>query len=371
MEFGFFSHPIHKQEVYLCNKNGIVMKIYALTISLLLVLVTLGGCNSKPLNAKATGLAYEIVVTMNKDLWNSEAGQAIKADLDTDVPGLPQSEPAFKITYVTPEHFNGILTYVRNILIVKLDASMYTQVNISYENDRWTNGQVVMTMNAPTSESIVEYMNAHPTQISDFFSRIEMVRGTEVAAGSYSNIVMDNLKSRFDVMLNAPSEMSFTRNGEDFFWASNNANTGRMDVIVYTFPYTDSNTFTKEYLVAKRDSVLKLNLPGSFPDSYMATETRLDLTYTPITLRGKYCGVMRGLWKMVGDMMGGPFVSITRLDEVNNRVVVAEGFVYAPETSKRNYIRRLEAALYTLRLPGEFDQPAAESMKKIEQDSSN
>ena len=38
-------------------------------------------------------------------------------------------------------------------------------------------------------------------------------------------------------------------------------------------------------------------------------------------------------------------------------MVVAEGFVYAPETDKRNYIRRLEAGLHTLRLPGEFDKP--------------
>ena len=49
-----------------------------------------------------------------------------------------------------------------------------------------------------------------------------------------------------------------------------------------------------------------------------------------------------------------------RLDEANNRIVVAEGFVYAPETDKRNYIRRLEASLHTLRLPGEFDNPLDE-----------
>ena len=79
-------------------------------------------------------------------------------------------------------------------------------------------------------------------------------------------------------------------------------------------------------------------------------------TYTPITLYGKYCGVLRGLWEMEGDMMGGPFVSFARLDEVNNRVVVAEGFVYAPETDKKkNMMRRLEASLHTLRLPDEFE----------------
>ena len=63
-------------------------------------------------------------------------------------------------------------------------------------------------------------------------------------------------------------------------------------------------------------------------------------------------------------MMGGPFVSHARVDERNNRVVVVEGFVYAPETDKRNFIRRVESALYTLRLPGEYEELSNESMKE-------
>ena len=48
---------------------------------------------------------------------------------------------------------------------------------------------------------------------------------------------------------------------------------------------------------------------------------------------------------------GGPFVSHARVDEVNQRVIVAEVFVYAPDKLKRNLIRQIEASLYTLRLP--------------------
>ena len=80
---------------------------------------------------------------------------------------------------------------------------------------------------------------------------------------------------------------------------------------------------------------------------------------------------MRGLWRVEGDMMGGPFVSLARLDEQNNRVIVAEGFVYAPETEKRNYIRRIEAALYTLRLPGELESADEEVNGIAEEKSDN
>ena len=81
---------------------------------------------------------------------------------------------------------------------------------------------------------------------------------------------------------------------------------------------------------------MKLNMPGTFPGSYMATDTAW-VTYTPTTVNDKYCGVLRGLWHMKGDMMGGPFVSHARLDEKNNRVVVVEAS-YSPQ-------RRISAIL--------------------------
>ena len=309
---------------------------------------------------QATGFAYEVVVVMDQDQWKGEAGEAIKGDLTASIAGLPQSEPTLKVTYVQPKDFSGLLRYVRNILIVNVDPSVYTKASLAYETDRWAQNQVVVTLRSPDEAAILSYLQEEGHTLADFFVKVEMRRAISQLKDSYSTLVMDKLKEQFDVMLNAPSNFTYYKDTTDFFWSSNNANTGRMDLVVYSFPYTDPNTFTADYLVAKRDSVMKANLPGSFPGSYVQTETRAGVDYYAITLQGKYCGVMRGLWRVQGDMMGGPFVSHTRLDEQNNRVIVAEGFVYAPETEKRNFIRRIEAALYTLRLPGEFEKPVDE-----------
>ena len=79
-----------------------------------------------------------------------------------------------------------------------------------------------------------------------------------------------------------------------------------------------------------------------------------------INVHGKYAMEMRGLWVVkenklenLWDSMGGPFVSHSRVDTETNRVVVVEGFVYAPEKMKRGLMRRLEGSLYTLQLPEE------------------
>ena len=51
--------------------------------------------------------------------------------------------------------------------------------------------------------------------------------------------------------------------------------------------------------------------------------------------------------------MGGPFVSLTRLDQVNAQVVTAETFLFAPGQKKRNALRQCEAILYSLVMSNE------------------
>lgn len=61
------------------------------------------------------------------------------------------------------------------------------------------------------------------------------------------------------------------------------------------------------------------------------------------------------MWQMENDMMGGPFVSHQVVDEKNNRVIVVETFLYAPNKKKGDLIRKLEAALFSLKLPADKD----------------
>ena len=97
---------------------------------------------------------------------------------------------------------------------------------------------------------------------------------------------------------------------------------------------------------------MQVNLPGEKPGMYMQTDT-LCTVVRPIVVHNNYAMEMRGLWIMRNDCMGGPYVSHHRVDTENNRVIVVEGFVYAPEKMKRGLIRRLEGSLYTLKLPEE------------------
>ncbi|MDR2765540.1 MAG: DUF4837 family protein [Tannerella sp.] len=315
--------------------------------------------SSGSLAVHATGVAYEVVVVADHSVWKDAVGNKIKDELLMSVPGLPQAEPSMKITHVDPADFDGMMTYVRNILTVSIDPSRYTKASVNTERDRWSGGQVVIHLTSPENKMLIDYLEQHPGQLADYYTKIEMARMAQVLGKAHSTLVENKLKEKFGIGLYAPEDFDSYKDTTDFFWSSNNANIGRMDIVVYTFPYTDEHTFTQAYLVARRDSILGANIPGSFPGSHMATDTS-HVSYTATSQKGKYCGVLRGLWQMEGDMMGGPFVSYARVDETHNRVVVAEGFVYSPDTDKRTYIRRLEGSLHTLLLPGESDAPQEE-----------
>lgn len=327
-------------------------------ISLLVVMTGLVSCNSQGGRSstltRATGIAYEVIVVMDKVLWDGNVGSVIREEITSPIPFLPQDESSMRYTYVRPDLFNGMFLYVRNILIVNIDNTAYTKVSLLHEADKWANGQAVVYLHAPDHQSVEAYFEKNQQIIVNFFTKEEMKRTANFLRTSYSTVVMEKVKDKFGITINAPSELKYCNDkDDDCLWFSNKATRGRMDMLVYSFPYTDKNTFTLDYLIAKRDSFTKQVVPGSFVNSYMTVEKRV-VDYQASMLNGKYCGVLRGLWRTEGDMMGGPFVSYARVDEPNRRIIVTEGFVYAPEQNKRNYIRRLEAALHTTLLPDEL-----------------
>lgn len=324
------------------------------------LLIGLSACDTGSTMTRATGIAYEVIVVMNKAEWDGAAGHAVKEELTASIPYLPEPESFMRYTYARPDQFDGILKYVRNILIVNIDKDMYTKTTLLREKNKWARGQAVLYLNTPDAQSLETYLTENPRVIVNLYDKEERQRTRDFLYQTHSPVVKEKVQEKFGITLCAPSDILKFKDGEDCLWFSNDAAVGRMDMLVYTFPFVDKNTFTLDYLVAKRDSFARMMVEGSFEGSYMSTEKRV-VDYFASTLHGKYCGVVRGLWRMEGgDMMGGPFVSYARVDEKNNRIIVTEGFVFEPERDKRNYIRRLEAALQTVRFPDELETKAPE-----------
>lgn len=234
-----------------------------------------------------------------------------------------------------------------------------------YVRDEYARSQIILHIQSPTEEEFRQFVSEHSQQIIDFFVRVEMNRLIKQLKDKHSVMVSDMAKNMFDCELLAPDEIQSYKKGKDFFWTSSNSATAMVNICMYSYPYEGPQTFNKEYVLHKRDSVMQKNIPGSQPNMYMATDTMATFC-RPISVKGSYAYETRGLWYMENDGMGGPFVSHSRVDTVNNKVIVVEGFVFAPEKMKRGLIRRVEGALYTLNLPKEKVQELELGIPEIE-----
>ena len=322
-----------------------------------LVLFSCGGDGKKGgkslFTPVSSGRPYEMLVVIDKDMWERPAGRALFNALDMDVPGLPQPERSFRISQVGPNNFERGFRIFRNIIDVDIQ-DIYTQPKLKYSRDSYSSPQMIMTIQAPDEQSFEEFVNNNKRTIVDFFTKAEMNRQINLLKKEHSSLVSTKVGSMFGCDVWIPADMERYKEGEDFLWASNDRNTSdvSMNFVIYSYPYTDKDTFTKDYFVHKRDSVLKINIPGSREGQYIQT----DADYVDVknfSIKGEYAFEARGLWYMENDMMGGPFVSHARVDRPNGRVVVVEGFIFAPEKAKRDLMRKMEASLYTLKLPQE------------------
>lgn len=302
------------------------------------------------------GSKFEVLVVMDDKLWKAPAGRVLYEELSKDMECLPQAEPSLNVSQCNSVEFSDFLKPSRNIVLTEV-SDKYTQAKVSYFKDYWAAPQSVVKIVAPDDSAFQQAVDKYKTQILNFF--IDTERERQIAFNKdYLNAPANaEVKKQFGIDIEIPQGISKSHKGKDFYWITNDSPSTRQDIVIYSYPYTDKKTFTREYLLAKRDSVMKVNLPGELAGSYMGTEYKyIPPVFNEIWVNNGYCAELKGLWKMQnGAAMGGPFYSHTRLDEINQRVITVEGFVFAPGTKKRNAIRQLEAAVFTMKLPQDIN----------------
>lgn len=362
-----------------------------------IIALTMMGCGKSTGRTltSATGSIYECLVVMNDaaltqeqlnevaklSLVNEASGYTkpianlydlVEAVMAADMPCMPQVEPYFRVTHVPTAQFDDMFKPTRNILFVDINPQKYTQLKAKVSNDYWSTPQALCRIQSPSEEEFVAYWLEHGEEIREWFVNQEIKRQMKFYRAStnkdaraileeqgYDMLIPEDYMVIMDTVLGGATTFSL-RNPitvapeVHLLWCCNNKGSMRRDLVVYSYPYTDAKTFTYDYLNTKRDNVLSRVVSASVEGSYMGTEYKvMPPVMRAITVQDdEQATEIRGLWRILnGEAMGGPYVSHTRLDQVNGRVVTAEAFLYAAGQKKRTALRQAEAILYTLQLP--------------------
>jgi hypothetical protein len=298
-------------------------------------------------------LPSELLLVVDKEVWNSDLQDSINSIVKAQVPGLMQVEELFRVTRILSKDYEATHTTFHTKLFVKVDKDLDRPLMGTRRNEH-AKPQVELVVAAPSIDVLREYLMLNSDRIKEILLEAQIDKRVELLRKKYSKKVDDDLKEVLGMSVRAPENMRATKKGERFLWGGTNLLEKDLNLVVYTYDWHGEDLHDVDLYVEKRDSVMKLNIPGSSEGQWMRTVRERENKRPLVECRerridGREVLEVRGLWEMRNGALGGPFVSLTRVDTVSRKVVVGEGFVYSPSTDKRDLVRQMEAVLRTLR----------------------
>lgn len=331
----------------------------------ILALVVFQSCSDEPvLHQNITGKANEMVIVISDESWNGKPGELLRNTLGQSHIALPQDEPVFDLINVPHAGFKKIFRTTRNIIQTSISANVETP-GVIFKDDVWAYPQATVEINAKNAGQFEELFNENSGRIMSYFLLAEKKRLTMNYQKYAEKLILNALNENFGLTMTVPPGFAIARQKKDFIWVKYETPEISQGIILYAFPYISDSTFTENYLVAKTDSVLEINVPGPTAGSYMAVEKQIDQVLNIFEHNKNYTVEMRGLWRLENDFMGGPYVALAELDASNQRVVVAFGYVYAPSKDKRNLLQQVEAMVYSLKMNNQSENDKINSQIKM------
>lgn len=337
------------------------MRRFLLNIaSLLVVGVTVVGCEVMNMEAAIQGRPYEVILVCDQPEWQGELGDTLQSILTAPVKELFTYEPQYDVLRILPSHFKDYTRSHRNIITVNI-APELTKSGIYVQQDKNIKGQTYIAIQGPNQASVARYVSDNRDLIYQILEKGERERHVKRAA-EYSAVALEQLVAdKFGITLHLEQNFTLRSQSEDMVWISKEYTTSSQGFFIYKYPYTGAESLTVEALVAARNKYAA-NIPGPVDGSYMITVEQIPdetgekyIPYTP-AYRAYRLGEqpwieMCGLWEVANYFMGGPFISFTTVNTATREVVTIDCYVYSPKEKKRNLLRELQHLVYQVELP--------------------
>ena len=318
------------------------------TLFLFLLVSVLVSCQKKTdtLNQENASDINTISVIIDDQLWNSEVGDSIRNKFASPVLGLPQEEPLFTIKQFPLKLFEGFSTGSRNMIIVKKNDKNLFQIKAN----EFAETQNSFHISGKSTNEILFLLEKHTAEIIKRMRETEIKANQLILSDSLQNT--DKIKKKFNIDLSIPIEYDYVRRRKNFIWLKKEITSGNTSILIYQIPYNsirDKNAVND--IVKVRDSIGKLYIHAKNNNAKMMTEEAYFPYFSKIKWNEYDVYETKGTWEMNNDFMSGPFVNYAIKDKANNRILVLEGFCYAPSKEKRDLMFELESIIKTIRIP--------------------
>lgn len=297
-----------------------------------------------------TGSTNELMVVMPKQLWEGSVGDTIKQFFGQEQAGLPQAEPIFDLINLPPANFERNAKAHRNILLVSISNKVDSASLVFFESP-WARSQKIFKISAPNTEAFYKIFDANKEKMMGVYIKAERDRLIHVYQKTADDKIFRTFKQKYDMLLYCPGGYRINKDTNDFVWISQETKVDSKGIIFFEEPYTSQSQLNYQIILERVNEELKTYIPGPRDSTWMALDMNTPMTAATYEYEEKYYALLiKGLWTVENDFMGGPFVLNVVLDEKNNRVIYMMGYVYAPDDFKRNMVRQVESILYSMQL---------------------
>lgn len=342
------------------------------------VLLIFASCSSDQKSTeylpKASGKSGDVLIVVDSVQWSGELGKELRKVFEARVPGLPQSEPMFKVINVHPTRSMRMLAQMRNLVYVltldqttpgtKILQRQFSEgtiskirtdstFNIYTRKDEYAKGQQVMYLFDDTQEGMINFLRKHKQEIIDHFNKAERQRLTsEIFKTKGTKGISDMLEKDQQCSIRIPVGYKLADKTSNFFWLRSMTAETDKDIFISWKPYESEYQLLPDSLIEWRNQICEdyLYEDPENPESYLVTEREdAKVMVRQMTLNKNFAMELRGLWRTKLRTMGGPFLGYALVDEPRGLLYYIEGFAYAPGKDKREMMRELETILWTFK----------------------
>ncbi|MFT6148601.1 MAG: hypothetical protein ACJAUH_001287 [Saprospiraceae bacterium] len=325
----------------------------------------------------AIGTPAQTLIVIEQELWDSPVGDSIRYNLGAAFPLLPAPEPILDMTNIKFEDMRDIKFQWKNIIFVgdlesqsetaqfikktigeEAEASAAEDINYNYaaQNDRWAKNQQIAYIFANGKENLAKAVSQRAKVIIGKVYKNDktMIQATTYSMGKAEGIITD-LRADLLINLKVPGDYRIAFKNDDHFWLRKETRKVDMNLLIQKIPYTEGVAVDKENIIRIRNEFGKDYIASGTDNTYMSTDLtslKPPVYFNQIAVNGNYTLEARGIWRMENGFMGGAFVSYLVYHEATQSLIFMDGFVYAPELSKRKYIQRLQVIMDSLEFLG-------------------
>lgn len=293
----------------------------------------------------STGKAGEMILAIDTAYWTPAAMAEIYKVLHRPQPAINQIEPMFDVIQCSNAGYKASFMRHRNIVQFDYDPQ-YSGNTFEIAKNPLTNPQILVKIRGNQQDSCLALFLAHQDEIVGAMYENDIARLQNAHRKLNNPVIEKKIKEKFGISMTVPDGYFVGREEEDFLWLCFRTPKNDRFVMIYRSPMY---TLTTENIVAERDRITKAYIQGAVAGAYPVVA---DIEGYPLMkkLRIRYHdGVeLRGLWASVRDKMGGPFYSFTQVAPDSTSVITIDGFVYAPQEKKRDYLREVEAIVKSI-----------------------